>query len=340
MTFLRLAALPALLLPACMTEGERAETGQCPAGEVCSSRTPNGLAFDGADFSDLLFANGLQATALGGRQGVTIYDGASGQAMRLPFAATTQGALEVVAQATGSLDVIGRRAGTDLLRIVDPATGELYDRVSMSVRPVDRVELRNEVFGEIGLEDRPRALWAGGRASLVVALSARDGTRLVDEAMVVTASTGTRNTRWDSISFDVPADGEVTLDAAFGGGEAVSFALPVAAAADAVVALPLDQPTIAVGGMAEVCFRADAGERAILGAPWRFTVTGPATMPGSSLGRNCALVKSTAVGTITITAEVGAVRASVNLPVTASAARVARPLPEASGPTPGERAGW
>ena len=39
------------VLPACTTDGFRAEDGRCPSGEVCSDATPTGLRFSGSRFS-------------------------------------------------------------------------------------------------------------------------------------------------------------------------------------------------------------------------------------------------------------------------------------------------
>src|SRR5438132_1112065 len=44
---MRRLLLAPLLLAACNTAGERAETGECPVGETCSPATPRGLHFIG-----------------------------------------------------------------------------------------------------------------------------------------------------------------------------------------------------------------------------------------------------------------------------------------------------
>src|SRR5579862_8759762 len=52
--------------------GDRADTGQCPAGETCSPATPNGLLFIGRNPSGEQLIAGPGATAIGGTQDIQL----------------------------------------------------------------------------------------------------------------------------------------------------------------------------------------------------------------------------------------------------------------------------
>src|SRR3569623_854047 len=121
-----------LLVPAC-TGGERANSGQCPEGEVCSALTPRGLQFIGDDLVDTLTLVGPSATAIGGTQAIALqYDRGDNLliALDLPYEAKTSGNLGVTVQQTrGSVVTVqGAASGTNYLRIVDADDGTLFDR--------------------------------------------------------------------------------------------------------------------------------------------------------------------------------------------------------------------
>src|SRR6185312_12992433 len=91
-----------LAVPACFG-GERANTGQCPDGETCSPKTPNGLEFIGADLAGTLDLSGPSPTAIGGTQSVALqYDRGDGIeiALDLPYKAVTAGSLGISVTAT------------------------------------------------------------------------------------------------------------------------------------------------------------------------------------------------------------------------------------------------
>src|SRR6187402_2643497 len=84
------------MVAAC-TGGERANSGECPAGEVCSPETPRGLHFIGNAMSDQLLGSlfGPAATAVGGTQEVALeWDRGDGNlvAFTLPYRADDDGA--------------------------------------------------------------------------------------------------------------------------------------------------------------------------------------------------------------------------------------------------------
>ena len=68
------AALAAgvVVFAGCDAPGERASTGECPEGESCSELTPDGLYFRGAPLVPFGIAVGIQTTAAGGHQTITV----------------------------------------------------------------------------------------------------------------------------------------------------------------------------------------------------------------------------------------------------------------------------
>src|SRR5690349_9941492 len=110
-----------LVVPACFG-GERASTGQCPAGEVCSPETPNGLHFIGQALIDDVLVSGPAATAIGGTQDVALqYDRGDGIliALDLPYTADDDGGLGVrVDHTAGSVVTMrGMKSRSNYLRI-------------------------------------------------------------------------------------------------------------------------------------------------------------------------------------------------------------------------------
>jgi hypothetical protein len=157
------AATPVLALSlACLTpvEGDRAATGECPAGETCSEATPVGLTFIGRAFFDQGETPRLGPIVEGGTLAVGLVglvpEGASDAVAH--EARVDDASILSVERGTGTFGptdeegvpffpvddhvvVTGARVGTASVRVVDPATGELYDRTPLMVVGVDDVRI-------------------------------------------------------------------------------------------------------------------------------------------------------------------------------------------------------
>lgn len=142
---LSVSVLAALSL-ACMQEvdGERATTGECPPGEVCSDATPAGLTFVGHAFYDEtalrlgpVLVNGTFEVGLRGRDGeplppiaFEIEDGAVLSAERgTGVFGPTNEAGDPFYVVDSHLTLTGTGSGASYLRVTDPSTGELFDRI-------------------------------------------------------------------------------------------------------------------------------------------------------------------------------------------------------------------
>jgi hypothetical protein len=73
------------------------------------------------------------------------------------------------------------------------------------------------------------------------------------------------------------------------------------------------------------CFHASSAAGEIVGAPWAFSVEGPATL-SDGLWRNCTFVQYTATGRVTIVGGVPGKSAQIALDVAPDGARVAPPV--------------
>lgn len=200
------AATPVLVLSlACLTpvDGDRAMTGECPAGETCSQATPAGLTFIGRALFDQGETPRLGPIVEGG----TLEVGLVGL---VPEGATDTLAHEArvddasilsVERGTGTFGpthedgeplfpvddhvvVGGARVGTASLRVVDPTSGALFDRTPLTVVGVDDVRVVSATD-----PDRDHLLAGCDEMVGVQLLSGQSGIeiRAIDDSMTVHA---------------------------------------------------------------------------------------------------------------------------------------------------------
>lgn len=348
----RLACLSlATALGAC-TGGERANSGQCPAGEVCSPATPRGLHFIGDIAADEVLGSlaAPAATAIGGTQEIALqYDRGDGVliALDLPFTADDDGGLGVKVDGThGSVVTLrGVASRTNYLRVVDPATSELYDRKEMTGAALDSLALIATDFENVPAD--AQLAFAAGNLTVGVALfgKVQEGSspvteRIVDRSMVISGAGGTQ-TAWDTLHIANAQVGTATLGVTAGDKPTANLDLVVVDHADSVHPLATNPPNIPPAGSQQFCFEALAGTRFIAGLDWAYTVDGQtvATTPGEVL-RNCITVTTTkTTGSIAITARAGGQSASLTATVSATAAARFAPFGHAGqGTTAGDRA--
>lgn len=333
---IRLASLslPALLsLVGCTTLGERAESGECPAGEVCSPDTPYGLHFIGNPMADEFFLSGPSATAIGGTQEIELeYERVNGRriAMDLPYVADDDGALGVrVLEQNGPIVTVGgQRSRKNYLRIVDPTTDELYDRYEIAGAAISDIRL-------IGTEAEvvpagAELVWAPGDQRIGIALfgEVQDGNdpeiqRIVDSSMALSLS-GSERTAWDELRLPNATIGihPLTIDA--GDVAPRSFDLEVVGSADAILVVGGAPPSVHPNGSATVCFEARNAGRYIYGLTWQYNVNGEASTNGKGAAmRNCVRVEAELgqSGTIPVSAAAGGRQIDIEVEISSTAAR-------------------
>jgi hypothetical protein len=246
---LRLFASILPLLGMCLAclapvEGDRSATGECPAGERCSSRTPEGLTFVGQAFFDAEGVPRLGPVVAGGRLEVGLENPGS-ESMPL-FVTTTSDAAVLDTAANDALFGPATDDGTPLysverwltlraggageayLRVLDPSSGELYDRTSIVVVDVRDVRLENVTDG--AARDH---LLAGCSSMVGVRLLAeQDGVeiRAIDDGMRVWADGAeiTPEPRlWDCVQVDAGASATAVEFEVLVGGRRYVRSLPV-----------------------------------------------------------------------------------------------------------------
>jgi len=351
---LRLCALLGLPLSlvACDTAGERADTGECPAGEVCSPATPRGVHFIGASLVDDLFTNGPSPTAIGGTQEVSLeYDRGNGQLvpLNIPYSADDDGALgvAVLSQTGAVVTVKGMNSRTNYLRIVNPATGELYDRYKLTGAALEQIRLVGTDFESVPA-DRTGLVFAPGDRTIGVALLGEvqgsggpASRRIVDTSMVLDLPGATR-TSWDSIRIPNAQVGTYPLLVTAGQMPAASIPIEIVAGADAIGVV--GQPVVPANSETLVCFQATNAGRYVYGLSWTFRVNGTTHVNDSAFARNCISVSAAgqSSGTVPVVATAGGQSVTVDVRVGPAMRLIpgAPGTPEAarSVPTEGDRA--
>jgi hypothetical protein len=349
MNRLLLASL-SLPLVACYA-GERAATGECPAGETCSDATPRGLQFVGNHLVNDLLLSGPRATAVGGTQVVALqYDRGDGVdvALDLPYTADDDGGLGIKVESTSGSQVTVRGAGSrkNYLRILD-SDGLLMDRKELAGASLSRMELVSNDYETVS--EGTLVAFAVGERELGVALygdvqhsSGPVAERLVDTSMQLSLA-GSTKIAWDTLRLDAPV-GTYALDVTAGDKPANTLDVVVVDHAETLAVLPSAPTTIMPNGSMSLCFEAKASGRHVIGLDWSFDVDGVAVVQGANaVNRNCVGVTTTkTTGTIAVSGTAGGQTASVSLTVAAAREQLditpsIKPMPVAI-PTAGDRA--
>ncbi len=212
-----------------------------------------------------------------------------------------------------NLALVGATAGSADVRIVDPATGQLYNGntlLSVDLAMISFVPARTE------WPSTPSIAFANGTFGVVIALS--DGgtdlaTRLVDDTIAVDAGPITRSA-WDTLDLTGLAAGDypVTVTAA---GQTFALDLAVADAPDAVTG---DDVSVTFGATDGVCFTAVASDRGVVGYDWTFASNGIALPTFGKPFSNCASTASLGpAGTVQpVTATARGVTGTANVTIT------------------------
>ncbi|MGE0400809.1 MAG: hypothetical protein AB7T06_29125 [Kofleriaceae bacterium] len=338
---IRLSALASLSLPAllslvgCTTLGERAESGECPAGEVCSDLTPYGLHFIGNPMADEFFLSGPSATAIGGTQEIELeYERANGlrYSLDLPWEADDDGALGVrVLEQEGSIVTVGgQRSRKNYLRIINPNSGELYDRYEIAGAAISDIRL-------IGTEAEvvPQGadlVWAPGDQKIGIALfgEVQNGSdpeiqRIVDSSMGLSLA-GSERTHWDELRLANATIGVHALTVEAGDIAPRTFDLEIVGSADSITVIGGAVPTVQPNSSTQICFQARNAGRYIYGLTWQFNVDGEASTGGKDAAmRNCVRVEAELgqSGTIPVAAAAGGQQINVDVEISSTAARLA-----------------
>ena len=320
--------------------GERAMTGECPRGEICSDDTPSGLNFDGASLSDGFLDFGSHPTLVGGTQAIRLEhapDALGFRPLTLPYLADDEGGRGVkVDHTSGSVVTLrGVASRTNYLRITD-LDGALYDRKQFEGASLTEIRVVPARSEQIATGDA--VVFAPGSQDLTVALVGETegglAERAVDESMTI-ALPGATRTRWDTLRFSAATVGLHSLTVTAGDRPAAAIDVEVVAGADSLIAQAPLSP-LAVGQGSIVCFSAHAAGRHVAGLAWTFSSdNGPIQ---AWLAPNCAAVQPERAGTLIVTASAGAQTLEAPFTVSAQARSGAVSLQPPHGSPAGERA--
>jgi hypothetical protein len=216
---------------ACVVGGERAETGACPPGEVCADATPSGLTFVSTGTFDLSERHGterpIEAIAVGGRAEIGFLGLRDANDVALPhtarvsdgsvlalrdgdgvFGANGNFVIEVDAYA----ELLGVTAGSAGVRVIDPTTGELFDRLEIDVVELDDVRVQSVRTSD--------PLFAGCPGALGVMLFG-DRIRAMDQDMriEIEGATSSQRQSWDRVLVTPGEDTRVLTVTVHAGGE-------------------------------------------------------------------------------------------------------------------------
>jgi len=342
MTPLRFSLCLLAPLAACNL-GDRASGGDCPDDEFCSGDTPHGLHFEGATLGDTLIDLAPYPTLAGGTQDIRLtYDRGDGGLRPLdrPYLADDDGGAGVKVERTAGpvVTLRGVAGRSNYLRITD-LDGALYDRKQLHGATLSEIRVLPTKSEQVTSAD---VVFAPGGRDVTVALfgetSGGAAMRTIDQSMELDFPGATRLS-WDTLRLPALAVGRHPLAITVGDRPAASLDVEVVAAADDIVAQPVELPLLA-GRVTSVCFSARAAARHIVGLSWTFT-TDNGTAERSVI-TNCAAVKPDRLGTLNLTASAGGKTMIVSLSVAAAAtartAAEAADQPPAVLTTAGERA--
>lgn len=302
------AAILALSLSACSLAGSRAKTGSCPEGEVCSDETPNGLFFAGPALGDaaLDLGGSTLPTARGGKQTITVLTGASLGSPKFEGefdaeVATTNDIMEIDSVAPPDVVVSGVHLGSAFLRLLEPGTDILLDRVQLAV---DAIATADAFPAELALvPSEPFALLANADVILVARLKSSGGGRLIDESTTMTGDGVFARLAWDSFRVHTPpADFDVQVNAGDG---SFTDLIPVVTSVDDIELVPISGPKLEVRALSSTtaCFVARHGTIAVAGASWTFGASGGASTEKSFIDLpGCIDIVGQTPGTATFTA--------------------------------------
>ena len=327
-----LALIVATSVAGCALPGERnAADGKCPEGEVCSPDTPQGLSFWGPAMFDS-FGGGPSPMVAGGAQRITVEDPASSEEGLDAFDAAATGSLTIGEVTPPDVTVLATEAGEGYLRILEPGTDDLYDRILLQAEAAKDVEMVPATSWLLDPEIAPDgwALFAGAPVEIGVRIQGA-ANRLVDESMSLTASGATLSegpeSRWDTASVVPDASGDVLLTAKLGDGTSHPWTYPIAEKVDEVVrittALSSDEDNLVSPSEGRFfCFRAVAGNLAIAGVPWTFTAEAGVELEPTG---SCVTVKSKITGDHVLTVKAGDVELLFDFEVVGAGQKVMKP---------------
>ncbi len=315
--------------------GDRASSGACPVGELCDPSV-EGLHFEGATFAEgLLDVGDVKRVAVGGRQDVRLFD-IDEDGHHVVFeqsytASFDNGVVDIEATAGNVVTLRGGAGGTGKLRIINPSTGELFDRLSVSAGKLDAAVLSQSLVVLLDGGSETPVLYAPGATGYIRLRTAEDFS-LVDEDAAITG-TGIAQSRWDTFTVGKVAPGSHALTISAGDHAPITVDYEVVHA-DALAHLLGDEVTR--DGRGIVCFGARNAGRPIH-ASWTFEIDGGALESSPFVG--CTNVLPGDGTELTVRAFADGLSTSVTMPIVEMPSKRSRLVAPRLTRTAGDRIG-
>jgi hypothetical protein len=324
-----LPVLSLLVVPACETSGDRSRTGECPQGEVCSAKTPNGLHFRGPDFADDWFADpSVKRIAVGGTERITVINATDEQSLAFPFSATLDNSkLTADAPEGAFLTLHAAQSGTAMLRIKDASDGKLFDRVTVEGAPVvstDVIPFHDEWL--LATDGPPAMLLGGADIRLMARLWDASGIhRLIDQSLTITVTGAASEVlTWDTVHVTPTQVGRIGVSLHAAGIDRGTGMVTVVDSIDGVVpgvtSFDANNPPRAKQSLT-ACVEARNGVQPVVGLTWAMSAEGADTT-ANFVATNCLTFVRNTPGTVTIHGS--ALGKSADLVVTVQPAMQAR----------------
>ncbi len=311
---------------------------RCPPGETCSAKTPHGLQFVGAQPVFSAWPNGsytLVAPQImkDGTDEIRlerVTDRDEPIDLALPYSAVSSDPTAISIEKTvGPVVTVRGHGGSAFLRIVDPATGELFDRTWLVSSPPNEgaVVGTAERVTQVNSLDQVSPSFVFATGTQTVGFSwvndEMPRARLIDTSQGL-ALAGATQTAWDQLRIVTAAAG--TYDVAQTVlGSTLSFPIIIVDHVENLAAL------FAKSGIA--CFAAYASGGFISGIPWTFTVGDQQVAADPDWGPNCVANPAGILVPFTVTATAGGVSQTITSDTEPPPARPTLPATSA-----GERA--
>lgn len=301
----------------------------CPDGETCSDKTPYGLHFKGSlveTGGDLAGASQYFATPIKGTLRIEVVGLPASQA----FVVDDGGSTVLHATAVGTtITVTSMAEGDATLRIVDPETNELFDRIRVFSSRVSRVEMRPYVDESLTTERPPTThtvYWAreGLQRGAVLRVEVfgpsifSNEQHLIDDTMTVDIDGVAPEPAYTYppatyVVGDRPA-GRYTVNAHFAGEIETNY-VTVVDGADLILPMTVDEKFIAGDRYSRACFSATNHGAYVYGLTWTYTPSNRAAFSDFS---NCLEKKDDSLragDVVHVTATAGNITDSFDVPV-------------------------
>lgn len=293
------------------TLGLRA-SGGCPAGEVCSDLTPDGLLFSG----ELVRGGSDPFVPVAARGTRHVAFGALGAAELPDYeVVTADGAIAGVTDALdGRARIEGRAAGRTLLRVVSSEDGGLLDAVPVRVEEIATVAFTPGYWFFFRAPETTGdwAYYPETAIPMTLHLEAADGTLLVDDAATVD---GLLRDGWDHYRIEGLPEGTTTITVHAGERTFASDLVVTSVIESLEFTAPASE--LVVGDFTTVCVVGRNGARAVYGVPVTFGAGSGLTVAPVESTSPCASVEATGAGRTYVEAMFGELRVRMEVSIAA-----------------------